>query len=180
MLSRASTGSSTSKQPNSLHSPPEILISMRRLPPRTGAEHRNKRKRKNPAKPRTKNPPRPKVHKVLLRPQRATYSRRSPLRSPRDRMKGARRRTAKETKDQNNFDGDFQATKWIKPPPGVHGHRDMQRALYDLLCTMGATTCASIVGGIHPTSPTCGTVNDDAWPNIGRWRGKQMAGKQAG
>ena len=51
---------------------------------------RNKGKRKDPAKPKTKNPPRPKVQKVLLRPQRASYSRRSPLRSPRDRMKGAR------------------------------------------------------------------------------------------
>ena len=63
----------------------------------------------------------------------------------------------KETKGQTDFDGDFEATKWIKPPPGVHGHRDIQRALYDLLCTMGAANYASIVGGIHPTSPTCGT-----------------------
>ena len=62
-----------------------------------------------------------------------------------------------ETTGQTDVDGNFEATKWIKPPPGVHGHRDIQRALYDLLCTMGAANYASIVGGVHPTSPTCGT-----------------------
>ena len=75
----------------------------------------------------------------------------------------------KETKGRNDFDGDLQATKWIKPPPGVHGQRDIQRALYDLLCTMGTANYASIVGGVPPTSPTCGTdllrnINNDIAP----------------
>ena len=68
----------------------------------------------------------------------------------------------KETKSQD----DFVATKWVKPPPGVHGHRDIQRALYDLLCTMGAANYASIVGGVHPTS----------WRNDGDGKGLPLRG----
>ena len=49
------------------------------------------------------------------------------------------------------------AIKYSKAPSGVYGMQELQMALYELLCTMAAPNYSSTVGGVSPTSPTCGT-----------------------
>ena len=51
----------------------------------------------------------------------------------------------------------LEPISFVKIPPGVYGEKDLQLALYKLLCTMGSANYSTVTCGILPTTPTCGT-----------------------
>ena len=79
---------------------------------------------------------------------------------------------AKEELLSDELDGgDFEDAdvKFHKLPAGVYGLKDLQKGLFTLLKSMGKANYSTTIGGVSPTSPTCGTdllksINNEITP----------------
>ena len=79
---------------------------------------------------------------------------------------------AKEELPSDELDGgEFEDAdvKFHKLPAGVYGLKDLQKGLFTLLKTMGKANYSTTIGGVSPTSPTCGTdllksINNEITP----------------